>query len=187
VNEFGACEATWRVVGGAGEWSMPAAAAADFCMVAESTREHLSPSTAKLSAIGKAPSTLEAAASISTHTGTDIITDLITHAGTRHITHAFGHSALTADMGVAAQRADALGIGFIGALEKNGIKGIIDSMRLIDKYQIKSLQRESGRASSLKQEDIFMKATSGKNMKQTGWTAHRALELWTTLRPSASG
>ena len=95
-------------------------------------------------------------------------------------------------MGVAAQRADALGFDFIGALEKNGVKGIIDSMRLIDKYQIKSLQRESGRASSLKQEDIFMKATGGKNMKQMGWTAHRALDdakaerLWLTTLPEFS-
>ena len=67
---------------------------------------------------------------------------------------------------------------FFGAQEKNGVMGIIDSMRLIEKYQIKSLQRESGRASSLKQENIFMKATGGKNRKQMGWT---------TPRPSASG
>ena len=70
--------------------------------------------------------------------------------------------------------------------------GIIDSMRLIEKYQIKSLQRESGRASSLKQEDIFMKATGGKNRKQMGWTAHRALDdakaerLWLTTLPEFS-
>ena len=32
---------------------------------------------------------------------------------------------------------------FIGALEKNGVMGIIDSMRLFEKYQTKSLQEKA--------------------------------------------
>jgi hypothetical protein len=90
VNEFGACKATWRVVDGVGEWSMPAAAAADFCMAAGSAHEYFRrpPRSSRRSARRQAP---WRQASISTHTGTDIITGLITHTGKRHITHAFEH------------------------------------------------------------------------------------------------
>ena len=183
LNELGLCDTTWR----GGEWTMPASTSSEFNMVAGSQYETLTTYTAKLSG-----GTLAAAASISTHTGKDIINDFITHTGARNIEHIVGHSALTADMGVVAQRSDALGIKFIGGLEKNKVKGIIDSMRIIDKYNISTLQRQSGRKKSLKQEDIFMLATGGKNMKQMGWTAHRALDdakaerHWLTALPEFS-
>ena len=114
-------------------------------MVAGSAYETLSPITAGLS---KGVGNLEAAASISTHTGTDIINGFITHAGDRGITHFVGHATLTADMGVAAQRADALGINLIDALEKKDVVGIIDTMRIVDKYKITRLLRETGRSAA---------------------------------------
>jgi len=92
----------------------------------------------------------------SKHTGTDLNNGFVTYTKNRKAKYLVAHSALASDMGVMAQRAEALGIDLIAALQQqNGVLGIIDTMTLIREHKIETLQRTAGQGGSLKQEDLF--------------------------------
>jgi hypothetical protein len=108
---------------------------------------------------------LQSESIISEKTGRDLIQGFISFTPTTKTSFIVAHSALTSDMGVLAQQADMLGVDFIGSLEAQGVIGIVDTMRIIEEHDIKSLQRTSGRTGSMKQEDLFLQASDGQNMK----------------------
>ena len=191
LNELGCVETFFQADSGGGGGGGGEAAAQGEWLLTQSefkavTNEPLNRITANL-----CPN-LQAEARMSTQTTKEALVEFCAHVEARGIKYIAGHGAVTVDVAIPAEVADELGLDFIAMLEKAGVIGIIDTLRIINAHNLQPLKRAKaggGAGTALGNADLYSKATDGKKMKDYGLQEHRALDdakaerTWMTVLP----
>lgn len=107
------------------------------------------------------------------------------------VSYLLAHGVVSSDARVMVKAGHEIGIDVIRDWKEAGIKGVVDTMRVIPQYDIKGLRHLDGKH-VLSNGVLFTKATKGATMREKGLQEHRALDdskataEWVTGLPEVS-